>query len=64
MDFQNAWSLASKDFETFKKRKSIIYTTIAFPLGIAIGFPAIIAAIAQFSGSGISAADAPFLNAF
>ena len=67
MDFQNAWSVASKDFETFKTRKGIIYATIAFPLGIALGFPGIVAAIAYAYPSTTSATTAsisPFLNAF
>lgn len=67
MDFQNAWSVASKDFETFKRRKGIIYATIAFPLGIALGFPGIVAAIAYAYPSTTSATAASissFLNAF
>jgi ABC-2 type transport system permease protein len=67
LDLQNAWSVASKDFETFKKRKGIIYATIAFPLGIALGFPGILAAIAQAYPSTTSpttASVSPFLNAF
>ena len=67
MDFQNAWSVASKDFETFKRRRGIIYATIAFPLGIALGFPGIVAAIAYAYPSTTSATTAsisPFLNAF
>ena len=67
MDFQNAWSVASKDFETFKRRRGIIYATIAFPLGIALGFPGVVAAIAYAYPSTTSASVAslsPFLNAF
>jgi len=67
LDFQNAWSVASKDFETFKKRKGIIYATVAFPLGIALGFPGIVAAIAYAYPSTANATTAsisPFLNAF
>jgi ABC-type Na+ efflux pump permease subunit len=61
----HSWSVASKDFETFKTRKGILVTTIAFPLGIAIGFPAILVAIANVAGPGVmSATIAPFLNAF
>lgn len=64
MNLHNAWSVASKDFETFKRRRSIIYTTIAFPLGIGFGFPAVVAAITHLTGSTINASIAPFLNAF
>jgi ABC-type Na+ efflux pump permease subunit len=67
LDLQNAWSVASKDFETFKKKRGIIYTTIAFPLGIAFGFPGVVAAIFYVFPSTASATTAslsPFLNAF
>ena len=67
LDFQNVWSVASKDFETFKRRKGIIYATVAFPLGIALGFPGVVAAIAYAYPSTTSASVAsfsPFLNAF
>jgi ABC-2 type transport system permease protein len=67
LDLKNAWSVASKDFETFKRRRGIIYATIAFPLGIALGFPGILAAIATAypsTTSGTAASFSPFLNAF
>jgi len=66
LDLQNAWSVASKDFESFKRRRGTIYATIAFPLGIAIGFPAIIVAIQHFypSAGAVSASVTPFLDAF
>jgi len=65
LDLQNAWSVASKDFATFKKRRGVLYATIALPLGIALGFPGILVAIESVAGAGtISASVAPFLNAF
>ena len=65
LDLRNAWSVASKDFATFRKRKGVIYATIAFPLGIALGFPGILVAIGSVAGAGvISASVTPFLNAF
>ena len=64
MDLQNAWSVASKDFATFKTRRGILYTTIALPLGIAIGFPGIIVAITRVTASAINFTITPFLNAF
>ena len=64
LDLQNAWSVASKDFEIFKRRRGIIITTIAFPLGIALGFPGILAVIIQAGGGPINASTVPFLNAF
>jgi ABC-type Na+ efflux pump permease subunit len=66
LDLQNAWSVASKDFETFKSRKGVIYATILFPLGIALGFPGIVAAIWHIYPSSASAGGSftPFLDAF
>ena len=65
MDLQNAWSVASKDFEIFKKRKGVLYATIVSPFGIALGFPGILVAIESVAGPGVmSASVAPFLNAF
>jgi ABC-2 type transport system permease protein len=66
MDLQNAWSVASKDFETFKTRRGVLYATIAFPLGIALGFPGVLVAIIHaYPSSGvISASITPFLGAF
>jgi ABC-2 type transport system permease protein len=65
MDLQSAWSVASKDFEIFKRRKGVLYATVLSPLGIALGFPGILVAIESVAGAGtISASVAPFLNAF
>ncbi|MDA4112741.1 MAG: hypothetical protein OK474_01715 [Thaumarchaeota archaeon] len=65
LDLQNAWSVASKEFKTFRKRKGVIYATILFPLGIAVGFPGVLVAIESVAGPGVvSASVAPFLNAF
>jgi len=65
MDLQSAWSVASKDFEIFKRRKGVLYATIVSPFGIALGFPGILVAIESVAGPGVmSASVAPFLNAF
>jgi ABC-2 type transport system permease protein len=65
MDFQNAWSVASKDLDIFKKRKGVLYATLVGPFGVAVGFPVILVAIENVAGAGvISASIAPFLNAF
>ncbi len=65
MDLQSAWSVASKDFEIFKRRKGVLYATVLSPLGIALGFPGILVAIESVAGVGtVSASVAPFLNAF
>ncbi len=65
MDLQSAWSVASKDFEIFKRRKGVLYATIVSPFGVALGFPAVLVAIESVAGTGtISTSAAPFLNAF
>jgi len=65
MDLQSAWSVASKDFEIFKRRKGVLYATMVAPLGVALGFPAVLVAIESVAGAGtISGSVAPFLNAF
>lgn len=42
MDLQSVWTITTKDFSIFRKKKSIIYALVAFPLGVALGLPAII----------------------
>jgi ABC-2 type transport system permease protein len=42
-------SVASKDFETYKRKKSIIYSIVLFPLFIAVGFPALIPVLLSVS---------------
>jgi len=37
-----AWTLASKDFLTFKKKKSLIYSLIGFQVFVSIGLPLIV----------------------
>jgi ABC-2 type transport system permease protein len=39
MRLSKAWIVASKDFKTFRKRKSILYTIIYFELIVSIGIP-------------------------
>jgi ABC-2 type transport system permease protein len=64
MDFQNVWTVATKDFSIFTKKKSILYLVILFPLLVSIGLPLIV----HFAGSrrgGIPTANLPpLLNAF
>jgi len=38
MELQNVWSVAAKDFEVFKRKKSIIYSMILLPLSISVLF--------------------------
>lgn len=38
MEIRNVWSVASKDFEVYRRKKSIIYTMIILPLSISALF--------------------------
>jgi ABC-2 type transport system permease protein len=42
MDLENVWTVATKDFSVLRMKKNIVYTLVAFPLGMAIGLPAVI----------------------
>ena len=42
MDFQNVWTVATKDFSILRMKKNIVYTLVAFPLGMALGLPAVV----------------------
>lgn len=47
MDLQNVWVIASKDLGAFTKKKSLLYSTILFPVIAAIGFPLLLEFIGQ-----------------
>ena len=49
MDLQNVWTIASKDLGIFLKKKSILYSTILFPLIAAIGLPLVV----EFAGQAV-----------
>jgi len=42
MDLENVWTVATKDFSILRMKKTILYTLVAFPLGMAIGLPAVV----------------------
>jgi ABC-2 type transport system permease protein len=46
MRLSKAWIVASKDFKTFTKRKSILYSIIYFEVVVSIGMPFVIRLIA------------------
>jgi lipid-A-disaccharide synthase-like uncharacterized protein len=62
MRLKKAWTVASKDFRTFTKRKSIIYSIIGFEVFVSIGMPFIIRFIAS-NPSGVAVLPT-FMNAF
>jgi ABC-type Na+ efflux pump permease subunit len=62
MRLSKAWIVASKEFKTFTKRKSILYSIIYFEAAVSIGIPFIVRFIA---GKPNAALNLPtFINAF
>jgi len=51
MDLENVRSVISKDFTVFKQKKSIVCTLIILPLGVGIGFPALLFIIHTYNPS-------------
>jgi ABC-2 type transport system permease protein len=62
MRLSKAWTVASKDFKTFTKKKSILYSIIGFEGLISIGMPFILRFIAEKAGR--EAVLPSFINAF
>jgi ABC-type Na+ efflux pump permease subunit len=64
MDLRNVWTIATKDFSIFSKKKGIMYSVILFPLLVSIGLPLVV----RFAGlkhRGLPTATLPVtLNAF
>ena len=54
MRLSKAWIVASKDFKTFTKRKSILYTIIYFELVVSIGLPFLIRFVASRPNTAIA----------
>lgn len=44
------WKIAGKDFKVIRRKKSLLYTLIAFPLVVSLGLPAVVLWVVQ-SGS-------------
>jgi ABC-2 type transport system permease protein len=42
MDLQSALAVAAKDFKIFKRKSTVIYVTVVFPIVIGIAFPLIL----------------------
>ncbi|MGB8779972.1 MAG: hypothetical protein WCD81_04905 [Candidatus Bathyarchaeia archaeon] len=65
MDLENVWTVAKKDLSIFRKKKSILYSLVAFPLGISLGLPAIIWWVVKEHPTSVSYAQlTPLVNAF
>ena len=64
MDFHNVWTVTRKELKIFRKRKTVIYATVLFPVIISVGFP-LITRYAGSQGNGIPAPVLPgILDAF
>jgi ABC-type Na+ efflux pump permease subunit len=65
MDIQNVWAIASKDLGAYTKKKSLLYSTILFPVLAGIWFPLLIEFIGQTAIGGIPDTALPgVINAF
>jgi ABC-2 type transport system permease protein len=65
MRLSKAWIIAEKDFAIFRKKKSVIYSVVLFPLFVSISLPLIVQFIGSESGEGSPAGVFPVvLNAF
>jgi ABC-2 type transport system permease protein len=59
-----AWIIAEKDFAIFRKKKSVIYSVVLFPLFVSISLPLIVQFIGSQSGGIPAEALTTVLNAF
>lgn len=63
MDLSKSWTITTKDFAVFRRKRSVIYGLVAFPLAIALGLPAVLALVVQ-RGSATYAQLTPLMDAF
>jgi ABC-2 type transport system permease protein len=64
MRLSKAWIIAEKDFAIFRKKKSVIYSVVLFPLFVSISLPLIVQFIGSESGGIPAEALTTVLNAF
>jgi hypothetical protein len=50
MNLTNIWTIASKDLKSIRRKKSILYGILFFPLLLAFLFPAVVVFAARDSG--------------
>jgi len=64
MNLSNSWAIAAKDFKTFRRKRTVIYTVVILPILLSVLFPVIIQFAGRSSG-GIPAALLPkYLDSF
>jgi ABC-type Na+ efflux pump permease subunit len=66
MDLQNAWAVAAKDFKIYKRKSTIVYMSVVYPLAVGIALPLVVQyALHIGHGHGITALTLPrFMDAF
>ena len=64
MRLSKAWIIAEKDFAIFRKKKSVIYSVVLFPLFVSISLPLIVQFIGSQSGGIPAESLTTVLNAF
>jgi ABC-type Na+ efflux pump permease subunit len=64
MNFEKSWIVAKKDFSVFRKKKTMIYSLLIFPVGLAFALPLITLRLMQKAGAAHYVAGITFLNAF
>jgi ABC-2 type transport system permease protein len=42
LDFETVWTIVKKDLSLLRTKKNIMYTLVAFPLGMGLGLPAVL----------------------
>ena len=63
MDLENSWTVARKDLTIYRRKKSILYTSILVPVLVGIGFPALLLIIANAGHTPFNQS-IPVFNAF
>ncbi len=64
MSLRHAWIIAKKDLKSILRRRTVLYTTVAFPLIIAVLLPLVIEFSGRRSGGFPAAALPGYLDAF
>ncbi len=50
MDLRNVWTIARKDLKIFRTRRTVLYSTVVFPVVLSVGLPLVIKNVVDKSG--------------
>lgn len=64
MRFSQAWLIARHDMALIRTRKGILYSLIGMPIGVAVGFPLLVAYIASSGGASSASYLPQYIDAF